>query len=157
MKKLAPFALILFCLFSTKLRAQIAFYDAQSLKSVLSQQPLSTDSFKKASGILAKYLLADNLTVQQVQAQYANNPFIPDSYKTYIPPPGPMAIAITTNSTATNNVGTNLSNSVGGLPITNIANGIAQFLINRAKEELTIAFFDRFKKFADQHPEFKIL
>jgi hypothetical protein len=47
--------------------------------------------------------------------------------------------------------------SLGGIDVTNIANGIAEFMIKRAKEELTVAFFNRFKKFADSTPEFKIL
>src|SRR5215831_11607070 len=47
--------------------------------------------------------------------------------------------------------------SVAGLDVTNIANGIAEFMIKRAKEELTVAFFERFKKFSEEHPEFRIL
>ncbi|HMH20124.1 MAG TPA: hypothetical protein VK563_00040 [Puia sp.] len=47
--------------------------------------------------------------------------------------------------------------SVGGLDVTNIANGIADLLIERAKQELTVAFFDRFKKFSEKNPEFALL
>ena len=47
--------------------------------------------------------------------------------------------------------------TIGGLDVTNIANGIAQFMIKRAKEELTIAFFERFRDFADKNPEFQVL
>lgn len=47
--------------------------------------------------------------------------------------------------------------SVGGVDVTNLANGITEFMIKRAKEELTVAFFERFQKFAKNNPEFQIL
>ncbi|HSZ33778.1 MAG TPA: hypothetical protein VK772_10715, partial [Puia sp.] len=48
---------------------------------------------------------------------------------------------------------------IGGLDVSNIADGIAQFLIKRGKEELSIAFFSRLKTFLDNpsNPEFKTL
>lgn len=45
----------------------------------------------------------------------------------------------------------------GGLDVTNIANGVADFMIARAKEELSISFFNRFKNFTDDHAEFRVL
>jgi hypothetical protein len=36
-------------------------------------------------------------------------------------------------------------NSIGGLNITNFADGLAKFLVKRFKDELTLAFFDKFK------------
>ncbi len=47
--------------------------------------------------------------------------------------------------------------SLSGLDVTKFANAISDVLIERAKQELTIAFFDRFKKFAQENPEFHIL
>lgn len=48
--------------------------------------------------------------------------------------------------------------SIGGLDVTKFANAIADIMIERAKQELTIAFFNRFKKFATtDNPEFQIL
>jgi hypothetical protein len=35
---------------------------------------------------------------------------------------------------------------LGGLDVTNIADGVAKFMVKRAKEELTIAFFEKFKE-----------
>jgi hypothetical protein len=35
--------------------------------------------------------------------------------------------------------------SIGGLDVTNIADGLAKFLVKRTKQELSIAFFERFK------------
>jgi len=49
--------------------------------------------------------------------------------------------------------------SLGGIDVTNIVNAIVDLMIERAKQELTIAFFNRFKKYAEdpRHPEFIIL
>ncbi|GLU53215.1 hypothetical protein Dfri01_26760 [Dyadobacter frigoris] len=47
--------------------------------------------------------------------------------------------------------------SIGGLDVTKFANAISDLLIDRAKQELTVAFFDRFKKFSEKNPEFQIL
>ena len=43
--------------------------------------------------------------------------------------------------------------SLGSLDVTNIADGIARFLINRGKEELNTLFFNRLKKFLDENEE----
>lgn len=47
--------------------------------------------------------------------------------------------------------------SIGGLDVTKFANALADLMIERAKQELTVAFFDRFKKFSEKNPEFAIL
>lgn len=47
--------------------------------------------------------------------------------------------------------------SVKGVDVTNVANGVASFMIDRAKEELNVAFFYRFQKFIKDHPEFQAL
>lgn len=51
----------------------------------------------------------------------------------------------------------NVASSIGGLDVTKYANAIADLMIERAKQELTIAFFNRFKKFAEKNPEFQVL
>ncbi|PSL24081.1 hypothetical protein [Chitinophaga ginsengisoli] len=45
----------------------------------------------------------------------------------------------------------------GGIDVTDLANNVSVFLIERAKQELTIAFFERFRKFSEKNPEFEIL
>ena len=50
-----------------------------------------------------------------------------------------------------------LSRSIGGLDVTNITKGLAMFMIQRAKQELNIAFFDQFKRFVEKNPEMKIM
>ncbi len=50
-----------------------------------------------------------------------------------------------------------LPNAVGGLDVTNISKGLALFMIERAKQELNIAFFDQFKNFVEKNPEIQIM
>ncbi|KAA5536779.1 hypothetical protein F0919_03665 [Taibaiella lutea] len=47
--------------------------------------------------------------------------------------------------------------SIGGIDVTNIANGVAMLMIDRAKQELTISFFNRFQDYSKKHPEFQVL
>jgi hypothetical protein len=44
-----------------------------------------------------------------------------------------------------------------GLSVTNVADAVATLMIDRAKEELTLAFFNHLQSYSDQHPEFKTL
>lgn len=44
--------------------------------------------------------------------------------------------------------------SIGGLDVTNIADGFARFIVKRAKTELSVAFFDKFKTELSR-PEYK--
>ncbi|MGC4037200.1 MAG: hypothetical protein QM764_14675 [Chitinophagaceae bacterium] len=39
-----------------------------------------------------------------------------------------------------------ITSSIGGIDVTNIADGLAKFLVKRTKQELSIAFFDKFNK-----------
>src|SRR5260221_7357527 len=48
-------------------------------------------------------------------------------------------------------------NSVGNLDVTNIADGLARFLIKRGQEELSIAFFQRMDDFLQQNVEARTL
>ncbi len=50
-----------------------------------------------------------------------------------------------------------LFNQIGGTNVTTFVDGLARFIVTRAKEELNIAFFNRLKKLFDKYPEFKIL
>lgn len=43
--------------------------------------------------------------------------------------------------------------SVGGLDVTNIADGFAKFIVKRTKQELSIAFFEKFKDELDNVPD----
>jgi tetratricopeptide (TPR) repeat protein len=47
--------------------------------------------------------------------------------------------------------------SIGGLNVTNFADGAAKFLIQRGKEELAITFFSKFKDILNSNPDLKVL
>ncbi len=49
------------------------------------------------------------------------------------------------------------SGSVMGLNVTTFADGLAKFLIERGKQELSMVFFERFKKDLDTYPEIRYL
>ncbi len=46
---------------------------------------------------------------------------------------------------------------LAGIDVTNYADALAQFMVERAKEELNIAFFQKFKKYLDKNPEIATL
>ncbi|MDB5006985.1 MAG: hypothetical protein JWP45_1378 [Mucilaginibacter sp.] len=73
-----------------------------------------------------------------------------------IPIPDPSLLP-QVGATAESGIASSLLSSAGGLDVTNLADGVAQFMVKRAKDELTIAFFNRFKTYAANHPEFGIL
>ena len=50
-----------------------------------------------------------------------------------------------------------IGSSIGGLNVTAFADGLAQFLVERTKEELNVAFFQKLKNLLDQYPEFTVL
>ena len=43
--------------------------------------------------------------------------------------------------------------SIGGLDVTSLADGLAKFIVKRAKQELSISFFQKFKKVIQQTPD----
>jgi hypothetical protein len=47
-----------------------------------------------------------------------------------------------------------MSKGMGGLDITSLADGLAKFLVKRTKQELFVAFFERFPAFKKKYPEF---
>jgi len=46
---------------------------------------------------------------------------------------------------------------IGGLDVTNIADGFAKFIVKRTKQELSIAFFDKFKTEIKKYPDLQTL
>lgn len=127
--------------------SQNAYYDALALKKDLDQGVFSPAGAK----ILFNYFSIDptidnvNDSLSALSDSIKTNPFL-DSYR------------VTTSSPhSILGIGQKKLGGIGGLDVTNIANGISQFMIKRAKEELTIAFFERFRKFAEENPEFEVL
>ena len=148
MKKLL---LLICCITSyTFTYGQIAFYDAVTLRGLLDdKRHFLTDapSEDQIATVLSHYLTRDITTIQGFRDS-TKNPFIVKFFntnKTFSGNPGDIGINKTIAST------------IGGLDVTGFANALASLMIDRAKQELTVAFFNRFKKFAAEHPEFQVL
>ncbi|HEY5747782.1 MAG TPA: hypothetical protein VIU12_17030 [Chryseolinea sp.] len=90
--------------------------------------------------ILAYYANVE-ATPAAVQAAYLNNKFLKNELQE-------LAKAGLAQSTLSGL--SSMLSSAGGLDVTNIADGLAKFLIKRTKEELNIAFFQNFRDFLNQ-------
>ena len=134
-----------FIIFSgLRLQAQSAYYDAKFIYENCFDPdgPLFIHR-PTLYKVLAKYFPANDTLSEAILKE---NPF----FKPFVP--AAIAQSIAPSSFIDKGLG-----AIGGLDVTNIANGISQFMIKRAKEELTIAFFERFRKFAEENPEFQVL
>lgn len=144
---------IAFILVFSGLSAQVAFSDAVRIKNAA--PGMRFNSAKNA------YCLAQNAEVYKILKSYVGNNVdtskkksIEDDFDT-----NPFIFYCNKSLGGGSASGGSKSffSSVGGLDVTKYVNAIADIMIERAKQELTVAFFDRFKKFADENPEFGIL
>lgn len=141
--------------------SQIAFYDATDITNKCVSKTgdttfiFKTDSYsrKLLCTYLRNYLPNGNVNdtavlEKQIFVAFKNNPFF-----------GHQISLLLTGSATSPPAGfaSSLLSTVGGLDVTNIANGMALFMIERAKEELTITFFNRFQKFVKKNPEVQAL
>ncbi|MFI5162686.1 MAG: hypothetical protein ACHQHN_15510 [Sphingobacteriales bacterium] len=160
MKKIIKLTLILSIITFSYCNAQIAYYDAMKLKTIFAA-PLTDESFGQANAILTKYDCKNCTDPSQIQAKFATNPFIPDSYKSYTGSStqsyiGAKVIADMAFFSNNTNSGSALA-SIGNLDVTNLADGIAKFLVKRGKEELSVTFFEKFDAYIAQYPDARAL
>ncbi len=145
MKKLV---LILVSLFSINAAySQVAYYDALSLSKLLDAhghfktgQP-QQDSLRT---ILSKYFGGQVRTVGDF-SDPVKNPFM---YRYFAVREAGGFHGIVTEG---------VLGGLGNFNVTNIADGIAQFLIERGKDEIDEAFFIKLKAFMDEYPEFSTI
>ncbi|WP_276135180.1 hypothetical protein [Polluticoccus soli] len=125
-------------LFGSSIQAQpYAFNDAVALRKLVVGKTFTPASLKIADTILSKYLDVNAGEDVRVDFYQENDLFIP------LLPAG-SAFAGLSGIPA---VGAgNPFSSIGGLDVTTLADGIARFLVKRTKEELSVAFFDKFRK-----------
>ena len=149
----------IFCVFSFLFntiaigqKKQSLFYDAKFLRDNCFQ--VSSNSFfnsKNLKSVFAKYyanIIDSNSSNEILLQDLRNNPFLVEL----------TPEAISGNSDLSKFSFKDLGTStLGGLDVTKYANAIANLMIERAKQELTVAFFNRFKKFAKDNLEFQIL
>jgi hypothetical protein len=133
--------LILFFLVSSVSNSQVSvYYAAKFLRTQYSTATKKIPFDNNMKAALSKFILKTPLDTASLNAE----PFFENLFET----------------ASGSSAGTFLSkgvSAVGGLNVTKYANAIADIMIERAKQELTLAFFNRFKKFAEANPEFKIL
>lgn len=164
-----PFYVLLFFIagFSIPLHAQYEYYDAKKIKAYAERNYADISDLELVD--LATLLSKS----RQVQINTANadsvikkiiysNEFLKGIFN--IPDEDLLnAIGDTRGMSSSGFLGTLPSSpasaiaSIGGIDVTNIANGVAMLMIDRAKQELTITFFNRFQEYAKNHPEFHVL
>ena len=131
-------------------KSQVAYYDAIELKKIFAAPVMNNDTYQQASRILARYLPAGNndSTADQVRLRYLTNPFLQS-----VPEAAKYFNFSSINSSAA--LG-GIAAKIGNLDVTSFADGLAKFLIKRAKEELFISFFSKLQD-STKYPEFKII
>ncbi len=129
--------LIAFVAIMMQANSQTPFYDAIKLSEHIDSKD-KIISTTETYTILANYVNVDNPDNTYIDSQFnsiSKNPFI-------VTAGGPR----TKNNFSNDNLGVGTKS---GLNVTNIADGTAKFLVQRAKQELSITFFDRFYKVLD--------
>ena len=153
MKRL--FVLLMGILYQSPLYCQDMYTDVMSLQKLLIPVGASTYLFdqsnqqeqEKWATILAKYSdPSTSISPAAILSKYCSNPY----FRSFFNCGGSLSTS--------NFQSKELSlASLGGMDVTNFADGIASFLVQRAKQELTVTFFDNFKKTFDKFPEFRTL
>jgi hypothetical protein len=110
--------------------------------------PKSISKTRDTLNSIFEIYFRDSITSKKADSLLKANPFFSDLG---------IGNLLKGNTLPLSGISPNSPSSIGGIDVTNIVNGVADLMIERAKEELTITFFDRFKKFAENNPEFQIL
>ena len=156
------FRLLLFCVFiSLNVYSQTAYYDAIKIENILINDTLPKDSISKFINVMKNYLpeniqrYPDNIILSKLynkQGIEVYNPFFKDIIAKDYKPEASL------RGQKTGIVSSAIS-TVGGLDVTNIADGLAKFMVERAKEELNVAFFSRFQEelLNDKYEDLRLL
>lgn len=147
--------LLFFCLLWLTvlcLPAQNAYYDAVKLSRLSPYINEEDDTVRfeigphlEAAEIVRNYvtLTADNSSYSDIQEALQGNPFIalPADASASVLDFGPLG---------------SLAN-IPGMDVTNLSNALADVMISRAKQELTVSFFNQFRKTLEKYPEIQVL
>lgn len=144
--------------------AQNAYYDAVELSKCIDPSTnefyAHKDAIESVAKILKPYiassttgLKADQILAKlNLKASPDYNPILQKYINT-----GSLSALGFANSVDAISRGKLSMKSLANADVTMYADALAQFMIERAQAELTVAFFDRFKKFVEDHPEVKTL
>jgi hypothetical protein len=133
--------------------AQTPYYDALFLKNWATKRfgTIPPDTLKKISGILCNYNPADcdlNDAIKTIDSFTSKNPFFASYFSHGSGQGNGLPFAKIFNSPLS---------SLGGINVTNFADGLAKFLVKRFKQELSITFFTNFKNDVKKNDELKTL
>jgi hypothetical protein len=143
MKKLG--SVIWLLLYIGSAHSQNAFYDALFLKTEYNEPLKGIVLYKDVRQVLMNYFPGKN--EDEIDTSLLNlNPF----FKGLFLPKGIMFADKTSFMPGA-------LSSVGSLDVTNIADGLAKFLIERVKQELSTSFFENFKKELNNNDQLKII
>ena len=130
---------------------RIAYYDALFIKSVMdlnNHKFSNKDADDKMDDVLSFYF--GYLKEEDLKTAMDNNPFLKDYYST--------RDADSNNTISLQGLKIpNFVSSLGSTNVTNFADGLAKFLVERSKEELNVAFFSKFQDFINEYPEVKVI
>jgi hypothetical protein len=153
------FCIILTCSISGF--SQIAYYDAMALKDSIPKDGGDSNKIKYFTGIIKKYLpekwrdSSANAILKSLGNEKTNyNPFIYPLTKGAI---SGVKANLKLPQWAPDKIPPVLAGNFYNLDVTTIARGISLFMIDRAKQELSIAFFDRMKSFFEKNKEVRLL
>ncbi len=124
------------------------YYDALFLKSII-DDPGSQGKFTvqiQTSKVLQYYF--PGLNDYDLDSALMANPFL-NPY--YITNDGTMSASVSGSKSP------ELLSSIASLDVTNFADGLAKFLVERSKEELNVAFFRKFKELFIDYPELTVI
>ena len=147
--------LLLLLLPLTTLTAQrgIAYYDALALSAAYELQDGALPLTEDVRSLLLPYF--DN--PQEMSSELADNPFLNAYFLSG------DSLSLKLNAAAFQVLAEEQAMmpavlpGLSGLDVTNITTGLSRFMIERAREELTVAFFERFRRVAERNPEFSAL
>jgi hypothetical protein len=155
--------LLIACIFATIQfsYSQSIYYDVVKLQTLIDNTTgkfkTDTVSLKEAGSVLYNYLISpaqppellDYSSIKLMLSTQSNRNFNPFLVNFLSTPGSGQSPALSSVSSA--------MKSIGGLNVTDFADGLAKFLVERSKEELNVAFFRKFQEFLTSYPEMKII
>jgi hypothetical protein len=121
---------------SSAQKSVIPYYDAKFIRDNCLNSINKFKSIENLTKVLHNYYPSINTDDSIIKVLLNNNPFL----SPFLPTGGIAQSLLPTSYT-----GYSLS-SIGGFDVTNFADGIAKFIVERMKAELSVAFFNRFKE-----------
>src|SRR6185312_190470 len=109
-----------------------------------------SNNAKERKAILASYINKDTISYIQADSILKKNPFLLKAF-------GNDHYFASHNITVGGAHAQGVLGSIGSFNVTNIADGIAKFMVKRGKQELSTAFFNNFKKDLIKYPELVVM